>query len=284
MVTWGLPMTRRLLWILAISLGTALSGLGQTTEEIRINGSGTALDMLKPLAEAYQRKHPQVRIAVEKPLGSSGAIKALLAGALDLALSSKPLAAEEAARGARLQGYGRTPLAIVAEKSVPMTDISTQQLEDLYAGRLTQWKPGSPVRLVLRPQSDIDTQILRALSPGLNQAVTQAHGRPGMLMAVTDPEATALMARTQGGFGASGLAGLLVEKPPLKVLALNGVLPTTGTLASGAYPLAKEISVVTTAKTPAAAWAFIDFIYSAAGRAQAEKVGVLVMGASVPDR
>jgi phosphate transport system substrate-binding protein len=258
--------------------------MGQGTEEIRINGSGTALDMLKPLAEAYQQKHPMVRIAIEKPLGSSGAIKALLAGALDLALSSKPLTAEEAARGARLQRYGRTPLAIVAERSVPMSDLTTQQLEDLYAGRLTQWKPGSPIRLVLRPQSDIDTQILRSLSPGLHQAVTLAHGRPGMLMAVTDPEATALLVRTQGAIGASGLTGLLVEKLPLKVLTLNGVRPTTGTLASGAYPLAKEISLVTTAKTPAAAWAFIDFIYSAAGRSQAETVGVLVTGASAPSR
>jgi len=277
-------MRKTLLWILAMSLGTALPGLGQATEEIRINGSGTALDMLKPLAEAYQRKHPQVRIAIEKPLGSSGAIKALLAGALDLALSSKPLSPDEAARGARLQGYGKTPLAIVTEKGVPASDITTQLLEDIFAGRATQWKPGSPVRLVLRPQNDIDTTILRSLSPGLNQAVSLAHGRPGMLMAVTDPEATALIARTHGGIGASGLAGLLVDKPPLKVLTLNGVRPTTATLASGTYPLAKEISVVTTAKTPAAAWAFIDFIYSAAGRAQAEKVGVLVMSSSAPSR
>ena len=273
-----------LLWVLVISLGTALPGLGQTTEEIRINGSGTALDMLKPLAEAYQRKHPQVRVAIEKPLGSSGAIKALLAGALDLALSSKPLSPEEAARGARLQSYGKTPLAIVTEKGVPASDITTQLLEDIFAGRFTQWKPGSPVRLVLRPQNDIDTQILRSLSPGLSQAMTLAHGRPGMLLAVTDPEATALMSRTQGGVGASGLAGLLVEKLPLKVLTLNGVRPTTGTLASGTYPLAKEISVITTAKTPAAAWAFIDFIYSATGRSQAEKAGVLVTGSSALSR
>jgi phosphate transport system substrate-binding protein len=277
-------MRKTLLWVLMTSLGTALPGLGQATEQIRINGSGTALDMLKPLAEAYQRKHPQVRIAIEKPLGSSGAIKALLAGALDLALSSKPLSSEEAGRGARLQSYGRTPLAIVVEKNVPISDLTTQQLEDLYAGRLSQWKSGSPIRLVLRPQGDIDTQILRLLSPGMNQAVSLAHGRPGMLMAVTDPEATALIVRTQGGIGASGLAGLLVEKTPLKVLTLNGVRPTTGTLASGAYPLGKEISVVTTAKTSAAARAFIDFIYSAAGRSQAEKVGVLVTGSWVPSR
>ncbi len=271
-------------WALVLSLGTALPGLCQATEVIRINGSGSALDMLKPLAESYQRKHRQVQIVIEKPLGSSGAIKALLAGVLDVAMSSRPISAEEAGRGARWQSYGKTPLALVTEMSAPVSDITTQFLEDIYAGRVAQWKPGNPIRLVLRPQSDIDTQILRSLSPGLNQAVSLSQGRPGMLMAVTDLEAMALIAKTQGGVGPSGLVGVLVENLPLNVLTLNGVRPTTGTLASGAYPLAKEISVVTTAKTPAAALAFIDFIFSATGRSQAEKVGVLVTGSPVPSR
>ena len=277
-------MGRTLLFALMIALGVARPALSQAIEVIRINGSGSALDMLKPLAESYQRSNRQVRIVVEKPLGSSGAINALLAGALGLAMSSKPLRAEEADRGARLHPYGRTPLAIVTEPGVPASNVTTQQLEEIYSGRVTQWQQGGPIRLVLRPQGDIDTQILRALSPGLDKAVSVSQVRPGMLMAVTDPEATALIARTQGALGTSGLASVLGEKLPMKILTLNGVRPTTGTLANGAYPMAKEVGIVTTPRTPAAALAFIDFLFSKPGRILAEKAGVLVTGSAAPSR
>lgn len=254
----------------------------QVTDTIRINGSGSAMSMLKPLAEAYQHTNRQVEVAVGKPLGSSGALKALLAGAIDIAVSSKPLTAEDSAKGARLFAYGKTPLALVAERDVPATDLSSAQLVDIFAGRMTRWGQGPPVRLVLRPEGDIDTQILRAISPVMNQAVSHAQVRPGMLVAVTDPEATALISRTPGGFGVSGLASVLGDGFPLKLLTLNGVAPTTAALANGTYPLAKDIHVVITGRTTPATMAFIAFIYSKPGRALAQKAGVWVTATAPP--
>jgi phosphate transport system substrate-binding protein len=85
-------------------------------EVIRINGSGSALDMMKPLVETYSKSTPGVSFEMEKPLGSSGALKALLAGVLDIALTSKPLDAEMTGKGAKLRPFGKTPLAIVTQK------------------------------------------------------------------------------------------------------------------------------------------------------------------------
>jgi phosphate transport system substrate-binding protein len=269
-------------WTIAFMLCTAWPGWGQATDTIRVNGSGSAMSMLRPLAEAYQRSNRQVEIAIGRPLGSSGALKALLAGALDLAVSSKPLTPDEAAKGARLYAYGRTPLAIVAEKAVPATDLSSAQLEDILAGRMTRWTSGPALRLVLRPEGDIDTQILRGYSPAMNQAVSLAQARPGMLLAVTDPEATALIARTQGGVGLVGLASVLGDGHPLKLLTFNGVSPTTALLASGTYPLAKDIHLVVTNRATPAVRAFVDFLYSKPGRALAQKAGVWVTASTAP--
>jgi phosphate transport system substrate-binding protein len=76
--------------------------------------------------------------------------------------------------------------------------------------------------------------------------------------------------------GATGLTSIVAEKLPLKVLTLNGVKPTPKNLASGAYPLFKEISFVTTSRTTPAARKFISFAYSPQGRVIAEKTGVYV--------
>lgn len=277
-------MQKTSVWTALCILFAAWPGWGQGSGTIRINGSGSAMTMLKPLAEAYMQANRQVEIVSGRPLGSSGAVKALLAGALDIAMSSKPLPAEDAAKGARLWSYGRTPLAIVAEKDVPVTDLSTRQLEDIFAGRMTRWNQGAALRLVLRPEGDADTQILRNLSPAMNRAVSLAQARPGMLVAVTDPEATALVSRTPGGCGVAGLTSILGDGFPLKTLTLDGIKPTTATLADGSYPLAKDIHLVITALTSPAAMAFLEFIYSKPGRALAQKAGVWVTATAAPTR
>ncbi|HEY6000470.1 MAG TPA: substrate-binding domain-containing protein [bacterium] len=251
---------------------------------VRINGSGVALDMMKPIVEAYTKLHPEERIEMEKPLGSSGALKALLAGAMDLVLSSKPLSEEQVRQGAVAREYGRMPLAIVVERSVPKADISTRELEEIYGGRLTAWPDGERVRVVLRPESDADTSILKGLSPALGRAIDEARARPGMLIAVTDPESNEAIARTAGAIGASGLPGVVVGARPLKVLSLNGVQPTVQALAAGAYPLAKDVRFVTRRGAPAAVERVIAFAFGREGRAIAERTGVLVTAGTPPGR
>jgi phosphate transport system substrate-binding protein len=256
-----------------------LSDVCLASDTIRINGSGSCLDMMKPLIQAYEKTNRDVRIEMELPLGSSGAIKALLAGSLDVVVSGRPLKPEEAAKGAQQKLYGRTPMAIVAEKGCPVAHITTKQLEDIYAGKTTKWHNGENIRLVLRPREDTDTRILRSLSPGMDNAVSAALSRPGMIVAVTDADAYQTVSKTPGGLGAVGLTSILVNKPPLAILTLNGVKPLPRQLARGAYPLSKEIIFVTPSTSTPAIQTFLAFIHSPQGRAIAERAGALVTAA-----
>jgi phosphate transport system substrate-binding protein len=262
----------------------ALSGSCLAAETVRINGSGSALNMLKPMVAAYLKTNRNVRIEIEKPLGSSGAIKALLAGALDVVASSRAIKPEEAAQGAQQREFGRTPLAIVTEKSVNKLSITTKELEDIYTGSNSKWQNGETIRLVLRPREDMDTQILRGLSPGMNNAVTVSLLRPGMLVAVTDLDAYTTISKTPGALGVSGLTNLITEKLPLNVLSLNGVAPTQKNLANRSYPLFKRIDFVSCSRTTPEAQKFINFVYSPQGRAIASKVGVLVTAEKKVDK
>ena len=226
--------------------------------------------------EAYGKVSRGVSFEMEKPLGSSGATKALLAGAIDIAITSKPLDPEVISQGGKIRQFGKTPLAIVTEKNNPKKTISTSELEDIYSGITKKWSNGQTIIVVLRPNEDVDTKILRGLSPGMAEAVTKAQRRRGMIIAVTDHESNEIVSKNIGGIGASGLTGVLVGKVPLNVLALNGVMPSRKTIADGSYPLAKDIHFVTTGKLPHTAAKFLDFIYSNKGRAIAENNGLLI--------
>jgi phosphate transport system substrate-binding protein len=261
--------------LLYLMLLSAPSGV-LAGETIRINGSGSGLDMMKPLMDAYRKAHPGIVFEMEKPLGSAGAIKALLAGALDIAVTSKPLPPEAAAQGAKIRYFGKTPLAIITGKDSYLKNISTAELENIYSGTTRKWPTGETIRVVLRPMHDVDTDILRNLSPAMDAAVTRASRQRGMITAVTDTESNEAVAKTAGSIGASGLTGVVLSKKTLNVIALNGVMPGIKTLADRSYPLAKDIHFVITGKLSPAAAKFLDFIYSDKGRAIAEKTGVLV--------
>jgi phosphate transport system substrate-binding protein len=254
-----------------------IPGICLAVETITVNGSGSALDMMKPMIAAFMKANKNIAVTMEKPLGSSGAVKALLAGSLDMVLSSKPLKPEEIAKGAQLQEYGKTPLVFITEKNVHATNMTTKQLEEIYSGKTTTWPNGETIRVIMRPHEDVDSKIIGSLSPGMSNALNAARSRHGMIVAVTDPEACAAVTKTPGSLGATGMTSIIVDKLAVASLSLNGVAATPQTLANGTYQLSKEISIVTSAKTPPAAKKLISFMNSAPGRAIAAKNGVLVL-------
>lgn len=276
-------VTKRLLHgIMLLATGLLLAAPAQGADPVRINGSGSGLHMMRPLIAAYSAAHPEAQFEMDKPLGSSGSIKALMAGVLDIAVSSRPLKPEEVKAGAVLEKYGQTPLALVTHKGVAKKDLTSQELVDIYAGQTQTWADGTPIRLILRPVEDADTKLIRKLSSDMDAAMSSAQGRPGMTIAVTDPEAVEAIAKTPGALGASGLTGVIVEKLPLNVMSLNGVEPTPENLGNGSFPFAKALDIVTMGALPDAAKQFLAFIYSPEGRKVAAAVGVRMTAGEKP--
>lgn len=68
----------------------------------------------------------------------------------------------------------------------------------MYSGELTHWPSGQPVRLVLRPLAESDTQILYGLSDDLSKALDVALARPGLVTATSDQENAETLDRLEG--------------------------------------------------------------------------------------
>lgn len=137
---------------------------------------------------------------------------------------------------------------------------------DIYAGKLEQWPDGSKLRLVLRPLGDSDSEVIKNISPAMREAKSAAEQRKGMVFTVTDQETASAIEKIPGALGPSTLALLVAEKRALKALALDGVVPSAQNVGNGSYPLVKQFLLVTSAKTPPDAQAFIAFVGSAMGR------------------
>lgn len=261
-----------LTWLLIPSAGGA-DLVEASVERIRIGGSGGPLGGMALLAEAFSQVRPQTRFVVVPSLGSGGGIKALRAGVIDLAVISRPLKATERDPLLTATEYARTPFVFAVGQSTQATTLTIAELVSIYQGERRTWPDGRPLRLVLRPETESDTDILKSLSPEMNQAVKTALARPGMIMALADKASADSLETIPGAFGAITLAQLVSERRALRPLALDGVTPSLTALAQGSYPHHKTFLVVTHANAHPAAREFSLFIRSAAAREILEQNG-----------
>ncbi len=210
--------------------------------------------------------HPESPVTIVPSLGSRGGIKAVLAGSIGLAVVSRALDERERMLGAVEIEYARTPFVFAVSAESRVTAITSGELADIYSGKMVTWADGSSIRLVLRPASDIDTVIVKDISPEIRRGVLGAQARPGVRVAVSDQDAATDLEKIAGAIGPSTLALIVSEKRPLRALGLDGKEPTLMNAASGTYPLSKRLFLVTGAKRPAVVEQFVRFVQSPAGR------------------
>ena len=261
-----------------LAMAAAMNGQPVRADEIKIGGTGSALGTMQLLADAFHKAQGDTRVVVVPNLGSSGGIKAAISGAIQLGVSSRPLRESELGRGAKAAEYSRTPFVFVtSSKTRGVAAVTSQQLVDIYSGRMERWPDGTRIRIVLRPESDSDTDLVRGISPAVKEAEMAAQRRPGILVGATDHDSAGLAAKLAGSLGVSSLSFILTERPPLTVLNFNGVEPSVRALANGSYPLIKTMLFVTGPNAPPSAYKFMEFVRSPAGREILVRTGHLVI-------
>ncbi|MGE5284768.1 MAG: substrate-binding domain-containing protein [Actinomycetota bacterium] len=254
-------------WAAAVLAVLLVSGSRiAAAETIRISGTGGGIGTMRILGEAFQNANPGILVDILPGIGSSGSIKAVLAGRLDIGLSSQALSDEERGEGVVETRYARTPYVFGVNRSLKITGLTMDGVVAIYAGK-RDWENGRRIRLVLRPREDSDIQILRGMSPAMRAAVDAALRRDGMIVAPTDQDAADAIETVPGAFGGTTLSLVLSEKRTLRVMSLDGVMPSVRTMADRSYPFSKTFFMVTRKNPTPPVHRFIDFVRSSAGAA-----------------
>ena len=259
----------------ALSMAIVASPVARAGDAVRVTGTGTALGTMRLLSAALAKASPGDEVRVLPSLGSSGAIKAVADGAIDVALSGRELSAQERSLGIVALPYARTPFLLAAGPRVAASGVTAADAARIYRGDLATWPNGERVRVVLRPRSDVDTALLAGISPELAAALDVALARDGMLMAATNQDCHRLLLETPGAVGPSSLTQILTEDPGLRALTWNGVAPTLENLAAGRYPLVKTLYLVVRTPPSPALRRFLAFLGSREARAVLEETGNL---------
>lgn len=255
---------------LALPVAAWLGGLCSTSQAagpVLLGGTGSGVAVLRRVLDGQATP-----LSVVPNLGSGGGLKALAAGRLDLAIASRRPNEAERAAGLVEREVFRSPLVWAVNHDVPVRQATRAELVALYEGRRATWPNGQPVRLVLRPESDIDTQLLRALGPEMDAAVSAASRRPGMTVALTDDEVALDIERIPGALGTVTLGLVRAQDHTLPMLKVSDLPASAAALADGRYPLVKRFYLVTRARTTPEVAAVLQAV---ASRAAAERLAGL---------
>lgn len=241
--------------------------------EIRIGGTGNALGTMRLLGEAFTRQHPETSIVILDSIGTSGALKALPKGSIEIGLSSRQVSEDESRSGLTTLEYARSPTVFAVNKKSKVLSIALEQIAGLYSGKLTSWPDGTKIRPVLRQPGDDNTRQVKRLSAEIEQALAIAEKREGMIYASTDQEAADKLESITGSIGVTTLALIRSENRNLRPLTLGGVEPSPENLTSGRYPMIKAFYFVLPKEPTPSAQEFIGFVRSPQGRKILEQNG-----------
>jgi phosphate transport system substrate-binding protein len=253
-------------------LGLLAVGAAQA-EVLRAGGTGTATALMQSLGVAYAAGADD-RIVVVPSLGTKGAIRAVIDGKLDIAVSARPLTPEEQAAGLVTLGAIKTPFGFVSSRKNP-PGLRKGDIVVMFNSERAPWPDGYPLRLVLRPRSESDNALAGAFFPGMREAIEHARARSDVPIAATDQDNADLAERLEGSLTGATLTQIRMETRPLSFVEVDGVKPTLENLETGAYPYAKTLYLVALKSRRTDLQSFDAFLRSTKGREAQRDRGVL---------
>lgn len=166
-------------------------------------------------------------------------------------------------------------LVVIAHPSNPVNDISLEQLKKVYQGEITNWKelggPDRRIALITREGKYSGVgHMFRRLVFGDPEYEFQARS---LKVKSTGP----LEQKVEKMAGALAVDGISsAGKREIKVLSINGMLPSKVTIGAGTYPLYRPLYLaVHKTKASQEARDFIAFVLSPEGQAVVSQQGTV---------
>jgi phosphate transport system substrate-binding protein len=252
--------------ILALALAAALSLVHARTNQITCSGSTTVLPVAQAAAEAYMDLNPSINISVRGG-GSGVGVAALQNGTVQIANSSRPMKASEAAacesKGFKPAAYAiaNDGIAMVVHPTNPIKNLTVSQIRDIYTGKISNWKElgGRDLAIIIisRDVASGTFEVFNDKALSNEKVVSSAQ-----LLASNNAVVTAVSS-TPGGIGYAGL-GYITDL--VRVVSVDEIFPTISTIQDGTYPLSRKLFMFTRGKATGDVDRFLAWIQSAAGQ------------------
>lgn len=230
---------------------------------IQIVGSTSVQPLAEELAQAFMAKNKNVKIFVQGG-GSGAGIKAAVDGTADIGSCSRELEPAELQTGIVPTVIARDGIAVIVNKSNSVNGLSTEQLQKIYSGQITNWKEvGGP---------DLKIQVVnREAGSGTRGAFEELLLKPAKLENTSNclvqastgaVQETVAVTREAIGYVSLGF----LDAKAVKAVTIDGVQATEKNVLAKTYKLQRPFLLVTKTKPAGLVKTFLDWITGPQGQ------------------
>ncbi len=245
------------------------SGLDGKDDEhtITIAGSTSVMPFTEKLAEFFMLDNPDYEIDVQSG-GSTAGVQACINRTVDIGMSSRQLKDDE--KTLNDITICRDGIAVAVHPDNPITDLSKEQIRDIFNGRLKNWKElgwiDRKIDAVSREEGSgtrgsFEELIMDGMEIDDGIMVQDSNGSVKEVIA-TDPYAIGYIS-----------LGLLDKR--IKGLSVDGVAPAVENIKNGTYMIVRPFLFLTNGNQGEDIQTFIKFVLSAEGQNILKKEGLI---------
>ena len=202
---------------------------GSSTSSITVAGSTTCLPIAEIAAEGF-KEETGIDVLVSG-LGSSAGIEAVSAGTADIADN-------------------------------PVDNLSTEQLRDIYAGKITNWKEVGGEDLKIQVINRDEASGTREAFRTIVMDGTPFDRRSAVLSGTGQVRDVVSRSRGAIGYISLGFVDSLNAKTSVKAVSVNHVEASEKTVASGGYPISRDLYFFVKGAPSQQAQDYIDYVTS----------------------
>jgi phosphate transport system substrate-binding protein len=279
------------LFILLAILPMLLIGCKKKTDDVQksvitVKGSDTMVNLSQKWAEEYMKLYPEVSIQVTGG-GSGTGVAALLNKTTEIANSSRELKSIELETA---KSKGVTPytyrvaldgIAVIVHPSNKVDNLTIQQISDIFAGKITNWKQvggaNLPITLYGRENSSGTYEFFKEHVLGKGKDGKQVDYSPSTQVLQGTAALGEAVARDVKGIGYGGV-GYFAERNDVKILHVKkdenspAYSPSENNkvnydlIWSGDYSISRYLYCFTNGEATGAVKDFMDFVISSKGQ------------------
>lgn len=226
---------------------------------LTLTGSTSMADVSNALSESFMIRYPNVTITVGGNGSGEGAIS-VRNGTAQIGLLSRSLKDAERPTDFDVNIIGYDGVVIIVHQDCPIDSISIHDLADIFSGKINSWSE-------FGGQETMIQRIGREAASGTRSAFEDILGIPDESQYEEEQNSTGNIKQSVASNpDAIGYISLSAVDDTVKVLAVEGVLPSEDTILSNEYKLIRPFLMITDISTnDRLTEEFLEFVYSEEG-------------------
>jgi len=240
--------------------------------DLTVTGSTTIQPVMSLFQEEFE-KYASVTMNVTGG-GSGAGATAAINGTANIGMLSRDLKASEISSGLVSHVIAMDGVVVIVSSNVGVTDLTLEQLEQIYDGEITNWEDVGGIDLTI-------AVIAREEGSGTRDCFDTAMKTVDSSFEMKDDVATynstggvtSAVNSTPGSIGYVNLNAAENLSSNTRAISVNGVTATSGTVIDGSYEISRNLILATKGEATGMTAFFLNWVLSEEGQDIIEKAG-----------